>query len=396
MILRAPWLAVTALLFACGQAADSGNAGAAPPGGQNGGVSPAPPAQAYSVTEAARFDEPWAMSFLDEGALALVTEKSGRLIVIDTVDGTKTEVTGVPPVDHGGQGGLGDIVLAPDPDPTDKIHPVYLSWVEAGENDTRGAVVGRGDLVINPMAEQRASLTNLRIIWRQVPKVTGRGHFSHRIAVAPDGRHIFVSSGDRQKFDPAQDMTGNLGKIVRLNPDGSIPADNPFADQGGIAAQIWSLGHRNVLGLAFDSEGRLWASEMGPEGGDEVNLILRGGNYGWPKASNGSHYGGAPIPDHNETDGFVAPKAWWTPSVSPAGMAFYSATAFPGWRNSLLIGALSGQALIRLTVTGEHATEADRWPMKRIREVEVGPDGAVWLLEDGTDARLLKLTPAAR
>lgn len=394
MTLRTLCLSATALLIACGQGADGGNAATAPAPPENSGT-PArtPVAQPFSMTEIARFDEPWAMTFIGDGGWALVTEKRGRLILMDTGNGTRIEASGVPSVDYGGQGGLGDIVMAPDPDPADKVHPVYLSWVEAGGRDTRGAVVARADLLINPMAEARASLTNLKIIWRQTPKVSGRGHFSHRIAVAPDGRHIFISSGDRQKFDPAQDMNANLGKILRLNPDGSAPADNPFADQGGSAAQIWSLGHRNVLALTFDREGRLWASEMGPQGGDEVNLIQRGGNYGWPKASNGSHYGGAPIPDHAATDGFVPPKAYWDPSVSPAGMVYYDAALFPEWRNSLLMGALSGQALIRLSVNGAVAAEVDRWPMQRIREVEVAPDGAVWLLEDGANARLLKLTP---
>lgn len=397
MTLRTLWLATTALLIACGQAADGGSADAAPPGtGNNGAPTPAPAARPFLMAEIARFDEPWAMTFIGDGDWALVTEKRGRLILVDTRNGARIEVSSVPSVDYGDQGGLGDIVAAPDPDPADKVHPVYLSWVEAGDGDTRGAVVAHADILINSMAEARAALSNLKVIWRQAPKVSGRGHFSHRIAVAPDGRHIFISSGDRQKFDPAQDMSGNLGKILRLNLDGSLPADNPFADRGGVAAQVWSLGHRNVLALAFDSHGGLWASEMGPQGGDEVNLIQRGGNYGWPKASNGSHYGGAPIPDHAATDGFVAPKAYWTPSVSPAGMAWYDAALYPGWRGSLLMGALSGQALIRLTVNGETAAESNRWPMKRIREVEVGPDGAVWLLEDGADARLLKLTPTAR
>lgn len=392
MTLRTVWLATTTFLIACGQAADGG-AGDITKNGNSGAAASAPATQPFEMTEFARFDEPWAMTFIPDSPYLLVTQKGGKLILFSTRNGSRIEVAGVPPVDYGGQGGLGDIVTAPDSDPTDKVHPVYLSWVEAGEKSTRGAVVGLADLIINPMAEARATLSNVKIIWRQVPKVTGHGHYSHRVAIAPDGRHIFISSGERQKMDPAQDMNGNLGKIVRLNRDGSTPADNPFADRGGVAAQIWSLGHRNVLGLAFDSQGRLWASEMGPQGGDEVNLIHRGGNYGWPKASNGSHYGGAPIPDHTATDGFVAPKAYWNPSISPAGMVWYDAALFPEWRNSLLLGALSGQALIRVSVSGETATEADRWPMKRIREVEVAPDGAVWLLEDGTDARLLKLTP---
>ena len=348
----------------------------------------------FIATPMASFDEPWAMTFIGDGPYALVTERKGKLILIDTSNGAKHEITGLPDIDYGGQGGFGDVVMAPDSDSTDKLHPIYLSWVEAGKGNTRGAVVARADLLLNGMAETIASLHNLRIIWRQEPKVSGRGHFSHRIAVAPDGRHIFISSGERQKFDPAQDMTVNLGKILRLNLDGSVPKDNPFADKGGVTAQIWSLGHRNILGLAFDKDGNLWEDEMGPQGGDEVNLVTRGGNYGWPEVSNGSHYGGGNIPDHAPEDGFIPPKLWWNPSVSPSGMAYYNGALFPHWRNSLLVGTLSGRALMRLKIKDGQPIKSNFWSMQaRIREVETGPDGAVWLLEDGTNGRLLKLTP---
>lgn len=391
-------IAFTMMLAACDAGPASGSnlsEAGSPDRPADAGASRESSARPFEATEIARFDEPWAMTFVDKGHYALVTEKTGRLFLIDPKSNLRVEVNGVPEVDYGGQGGLGDVVAAPDPDPTDKLFPVYLSWVEAGEGDTRGAVVAHADLLANTMAENGFALRNLKIIWRQRPKVTGRGHFSHRIAVAPDERHIFISSGERQKGDPAQDMQGNLGKIIRLNPDGSIPAGNPLAGEGGIAAQIWTLGHRNVLGLAFDDRGRLWASEMGPRGGDEVNLIHSGDNYGWPRASNGSHYDGRPIPDHGEVDGYHAPEAWWNPSISPAGMAFYDGSLFPRWRGSLLLGALSGRALVRLKIKGDTLVKTDHWPMKaRIREVEVGPDGAVWLLEDGPGARLLRLTPA--
>ncbi len=353
-------------------------------------------ARPFISTPVASFDEPWAMTFLGKGPYALVTEKKGRLLLIDSRTGAKREVRGVPEVDHGGQGGFGDVVAAPDDDPDDNRFPLYLSWAEAGANDTRGAAVARAELVVDGMENGPASLTGLRVIWRQEPKVSGRGHFSHRVTIAPDGRHIFISSGERQKFDPAQDMGTNLGKIVRLTLDGGTPPDNPFAQQGGVTAQIWSLGHRNVLGLTFDKTGQLWDDEMGPEGGDEVNLVTRGGNYGWPKASNGSHYGGKDIPDHAPGDGFLSPKAWWNPSVSPAGMAYYDGALFPHWRHSLLVGALSGQALMRLKIEGDQLIKSNFWSMgARIREVEVGPDGTVWLLEDGPEGKLLKLTPKA-
>ena len=236
-------------------------------------------------------------------------------------------------------------------------------------------------------------MVDFEIIWRQEPKVTGRGHFGHRLAISPDG-FLFITSGERQKFNPAQDMNQNLGKIIRLNDDGSVPASNPFANRGGITKQIWTLGHRNPLGLAFDSAGRLWSHEMGPRGGDELNLIKRGDNYGYPIVSNGDHYDGTPIPDHATRPEFTAPKISWTPVISPAGFIIYSGNMFPQWKSSGLIGGLSSEALIRVSIKGETAFEAERFNMgKRIREVEQGPDGAIWVLEDGAGGRLLKLTP---
>ena len=246
----------------------------------------------FVATPIASFEEPWAMSFLPDGRL-LVTEKKGRLLVV-TQDGQKSEpLSGVPDVDYGGQGGLGDIVLHPD---FESNGLVYLSYVEAGEDDTRGAIVVRARLTLNDIGG--GGLNGLEVIWRQDPKVTGKGHFGHRIAFSEDG-YLFISSGERQKFDPAQDMKQNLGKIVRLHHDGSVPHDNPFSDQGGVAVQVWSLGHRNPLGIAFDEQGRLWNVEMGPRGGDELNLVLRGENYGYPTVSNGEHYDGKEIPDHD-------------------------------------------------------------------------------------------------
>jgi glucose/arabinose dehydrogenase len=240
------------------------------------------------------------------------------------------------------------------------------------------------------------TLSDLNVIWRQVPKVSGRGHYGHRIAFGSDG-HLWITSGERQKFEPAQDMKSNLGKVLRLNDDGSAPADNPFAKEGGVTAQIWSLGHRNLLGIAFDSQGRLWQHEMGPRGGDELNLIKRGANYGYPIVSNGDHYSGIPIPDHDTRPEFEKPRAFWNPVISPAGLVIYSGNLFPQWRGNAFIGGLSSESLIRVELAGENAREAERFGMgARIREVEQGPDGALWLLEDGDDGsqgRLLKLTP---
>jgi glucose/arabinose dehydrogenase len=339
----------------------------------------------------AEFDDPWAMTFLPGSGLpltnqALVTEKGGKLWLVDVGTGKRQEVAGVPrTLRVEGQGGLGDVVAAPDFAGTERV---YLSYVEP-DGERSGAVVAVGRLVLGQGAPR---LEGLQVIWRQQPKVTGAGHFSHRIAFGEDGK-LFISSGDRQKFEPAQDMAGNLGKIIRLNPDGSVPADNPFAARGGVASQVWTLGHRNVLALAFAPDGRLWESEMGPAGGDEINLIERGKNYGWPVVSNGDHYDGRPIPDHPTRPDFEAPKVWWNPSISPGGMIVYTGDLFPQWNGDLLQGALSGEALIRVDVDGATAKKAEQWGMNaRIREVEQGPGGEVYLLQD--EGQLVRLTPA--
>ena len=348
----------------------------------------APTGNPFQVQEIARFEEPWAMTFIPGTGQALITEKKGRL-KLWSADGAIIDVAGVPAVDYGGQGGFGDVVLHPD---FANNQFIYLSWVEAGDGDTRGAVVGRGKLVI---AGDTARIEGLQPIWRQEAKVTGRGHFAHRMAFSPDG-YLFITSGDRQKFDPAQDMNQNLGKIVRLTDAGGVPSDNPFYDKGRVTSQIWTLGHRNPLGIAFDAQGRLWEHEMGPQGGDEVNLIVKGRNYGYPIVSNGDHYDGKDIPDHPTRPEFEAPKVWWNPAISPAGMIVYSGAMFPAWKGDILMGALSGKALIRVDLDGTNARKGDQWDMgTRIREVEQSPDGSVYLLEDQDKSgggRLLKLT----
>jgi glucose/arabinose dehydrogenase len=340
----------------------------------------------FDVTEVATFNEPWAMTFLPDGRL-LVTEKRGRLLIV-TQDGEKSRpVEDVPDVAYRGQGGLGDVILHPDYAENGLI---YLSYAESGVGNVRGAAVARGRLDIG---ERDSFFVDFEVIWRQNPKVTDDGHYGHRMAFDADG-FLFISSGERQKFVPAQQMNGNLGKIVRLHDDGSIPEDNPFHDKGDVTAQIWSLGHRNPLGLAFDSMGRLWVDEMGPLPGDELNLVVKGANYGYPIVSEGDHYGGEEIPDHDTRPDFEAPKIAWIPSIAPGGMIFYSGSQFPQWQGSALIAGLRSRALIRVEFDGDSASEAARYDMgKRIREVEQGPDGAVWVLEDGDGGRLLKLTP---
>lgn len=340
------------------------------------------PFAVHAVTE---FNEPWAMEFLPDGRL-LVTEKKGRLVV-STQDGKTAEVSGVPDVDYGGQGGFGDIALHPE---YEENGIIYLSYVEEGDGDTRGAAVATATLSLE---EDGGELSDISVIWRQVPNVKGRGHFGHRLLFSPDG-YLFISSGERQKFDPAQDMQSNLGKIIRLHPDGSIPDDNPFADHGGVTAQIWSLGHRNPLGIAFDADGQLWNSEMGPRGGDELNRVVRAENYGYPLVSNGRHYNYKDIPDHDTRPEFAAPIVWWDPVISPGGLMIYSGQLFADWNSNGFLPGLSSQSLVRIEFDGTEAREAERFDMgKRIRAVEQGPNGAIWLLEDGRGGRLLKLTP---
>lgn len=347
---------------------------------------PVAQARPFVVEEVAQFKEPWAMSFLPDGRL-LVTQRRGALKLLE-IGGRARDVSGVPDVEYGGQGGLGDVALHPD---FSSNHLVYLSYAEAGDGGKRGAAVARGKLTLD--ADGGGALSDVKVIWRQVPKMDGRGHYGHRIAIGPDG-FLWISSGDRQAFDPAQDMASNLGKIVRLNDDGSVPDDNPFAERGGVAAQIWSLGHRNPLGIDFDGEGRLWNVEMGPRGGDELNLVERGANYGYPIVSEGDHYDGRRIPDHDTQPQFNGPKVVWTPVISPSSFTIYSGSRFPDWQGDGLIGGLSAGALIRVEFDGDSAHEAARYGMgERIREVEQGPAGDIWVLEDGTNGRLLKLSP---
>lgn len=344
---------------------------------------PEPVAQAdapFTVTEVATFDEPWAMAFIPGTPLALVTEKKGRLMLWEE-GGAVRPVSGVPAVAYGGQGGFGDVALSPR---FAEDGLVYLSWAEAGDNDTRGAVVARARLVL----EGEPRLEGLQVIWRQTPKVTGRGHYSHRLAFAPDGKALYIASGERQKMQPAQDPASDLGKVIRLPIDAQ--------GQPGTAERL-SLGHRNILGLAFDAQGRLWDIEHGPAGGDELNLVKPGANYGWPIVSQGDHYNGTKIPRHATRPEFAAPAISWNPVIAPGGMVFYKGSLFPAWRGQALIAALGVPGLVRVSITGETAREEARYQLdRRIRAIAERKDGSIWLLEDGEEGHLFKLTPAAR
>jgi len=377
----------------------------------------------FTTTAVTTFDSPWAMDFLPGSgvpmtSLALVTEKPGRIWLIDLASGRKRPVAGAPRVVLSSQGGLLDVVAAPS-FAGDQM--VYLTFSEPSANGGSGLALARARLADLATAPRLAGLT---VLWHDPAGGFG-GQFGGRIAFAPDGQSLFLSSGERQRFTPAQDPSQPLGKILHLTLDGKPAPGNPFAGKTGAAtvaitdppedtvaarsasgrrftwpgpnftpAETWSTGHRNPYGLAFAPDGRLWEHEMGPKGGDEVNLILPGRNYGWPNVSNGSNYDGVDIPDHQPGDGYEPPKVWWNPSVSPAGLIIYTGDLFPGWKGDALLGALSGEAFIHVRIRGDQASKADQWDMgHRIREVAQGPRGEVYLLEDGPNARLLRLEP---
>lgn len=354
----------------------------------------------FTTKAVASFNEPWAMTALptvnNKSPKLLITQKTGELFIVDTTTGIKIAVTGIPKVAYGGQGGLGDIILAPDFASSKNI---YLSYVEAGtgaDSNKFGAKVIKAKL--SGLDTDATSLKAITPIWQQMPKMKGQGHYSHRLLLSPDGQHLYISSGERQEKTPAQDMSVNLGKIIRVNLDGSLPTDNPFSDNSNdIAAQFWSIGHRNVLGMTFDPQGNLWAHEMGPRGGDELNLIKKGKNYGWPIVSNGRNYSGIDIPDHSTRPEFEEPKITWTPVISPSSISIYKAGThndFPAWQGNALISGLSSKALIVVNFYNDNAaTERYRYDMgERIRNV-LNVDGQVWVLEDGSDAQLLRLQP---
>ena len=341
--------------------------------------------QSYRVETIAQFNEPWAITSLPDQRL-LITERKGQLKLFDPKTKSIVNVSGVPAVSYGGQGGLGDVILHPD---FQNNHWLYLSYASKGQGGY-GAEISRAKLDLSNPAQPK--LTDLKTIWQQVPKVSGQGHYGHRMMFGSDGK-LWVSSGERQKFDPAQDMQSNLGKILRLNDDATPVKDNPFIQQGGVTAQIWSLGHRNPLGMAFDPQGQLWVVEMGPKGGDELNRIVKGENYGYPIVSNGDHYSGLPIPDHHTHPEFKAPEIDWTPVISPSSLMIYTGNQFPLWQQKALIGGLSSEAIIVVDLNAKPVREVQRLDMKqRIRGLHQAQDGSIWVIEDGPKAKLLKLS----
>jgi glucose/arabinose dehydrogenase len=335
-------------------------------------------------TIASGLDDPWSLAFLPDGRF-LITQRSGRIRFVTRQGNISAPLAGVPEVYSSGQGGLLDVALAPD-FATSRL--IYFTFGEPGEGGASTAVA-------------RARLTDDRlqdttVIFRSVPKTGGGAHFGSRLAFARDGT-LFVTTGERFQFEVAQDLSHHMGKVVRINPDGSVPSDNPFVGRANVRPEIWSYGHRNVEGAAIHPQtGRLWTHEMGPAGGDELNITEAGRNFGWPVVSWGRHYDGRVIPAPTTRPDLAAPIRYWNPVIAPSGMAFYTGDAIPAWKGNLLIGGMVARAIVRLTLNGEQVTGEERVSMGgRIRDVRQGPDGAVYALDE-SNGTLLRLTAARR
>lgn len=333
--------------------------------------------------------EPWAFAFLPDNRI-LVNERRGNMFVVDPTTKAKGTITGVPAVAYGGQGGLHDVALHPN---YANNSIVYISYAEAGSGGAAGGAGGAVARAKLTLTSSGGALSDLSVIWRHSQRAIGGLQFACRLLFGSDGA-LWIASGEINQMFPSQDMTANLGKMIKLYDNGTAFAGNPFASQGAIQSQIWSLGHRNPLGFDWDAQGRLWEVEMGPMGGDELNLIQSGANYGWPLVSEGTHYNGTQIPKHSTRPDFAAPKAFWVPVISPAGMIIYKGSLFSSWTGNAIITGLSAQGIVRVTITGDTAKEAQRISMgKRMRGVREHKDGSIWVIEDGQNGRLLKLTP---
>jgi glucose/arabinose dehydrogenase len=383
----------------------------------NAGDKKPEPAVPFKMTEVATFNLPWRIAFLPDARM-LITEKVGALWLV-TPQGAKTPVSNVPPVLHQGQGGMLGVFVSPHY-ATD--HNVYLTYSEPGDGGSSLALA-RGQLSIG---KDTASLDGLQVIWRQMPKGRG-GQFGAAIAFSPDGRYLFLTVGDRQRMTPAQDPDQELGKILRLTLDGKPAPGNPMAGKTGAASvtlinpprdtelaktapvvstytfqgpnltpsEQWTMGHRTPYGLAFGPDGRLWEIEHGPRGGDELNLIEPGKNYGWPLVSYATNYNGVPIPSPDTRPDLAKPVIYWTPIIGPGNLMFYKGSMFPQWQGSAFVGGMESKSLNRITFDGKGgATPAERWDVGfRLRDVEVGPDGALWMVEDANPGRLFRVTP---
>ena len=353
----------------------------------NARSAPSTPVKVETVVKG--LSHPWGLQFLPDGRM-LVTERDGRLRLAGTDGALSAPVAGVPEVHARGQGGLLDVRLAPD-FATSAV--IYLSYSEPREGwGKSGTTVARARLVL---ANGSGRLDDVKAIFRQEPAQSTSHHYGSRIVPAPDGK-LFITTGERGQGDLAQDPVALLGKIIRINPDGSLPDDNP--KKPGWAPQIWSIGHRNIQGAAIDpASGLLWTVEHGARGGDELNQPQAGRNYGWPVISYGRNYSGSKIGEGTKKDGMEQPVYYWDPSIATSGLAFYDGALFPGWKGNILVGCLAGARLSRLVIRGgevvaEEVLLAERG--ERIRDVRVGPDGAVYVLIDESDGSILKLTPA--
>ena len=356
-------------------------------------ATPAPAAGSFKVEAKGTFDSPWGIAFAPGTQVLFITEKPGTMKFVDLASGRQGTVTGLPRVLNQGQGGLGDVAFLPSESAaTLARRTIYLTWADPGDGSASFAAMGRGTLVCEQADACR--IDGLTQIWRQQPAIRSMGHYSHKIAFSPDGKYLFLSSGERMQGAPAQDLGSNLGKVLRLNLDGTPAAGNPFADRGGVSREIWSYGHRNLLGLGFDLDGQLWDLEHGPRGGDEINKVVAGDNYGWPLRSNGNDYSGADIPDHSADDGFHKPAISWNPVIAPGDWLFYSGKLWPEWRNQAIIATLGTTAIVRVALDGDKGTEEARTKFdKRLRDIVEAADGSLYVVEDGPGGRLLRLTP---
>lgn len=352
--------------------------------------SPRPVQGAVRVTEViSGLEHPWALAFLPNGSM-LITERPGRLRLLNT-EGTLSEpIQGVPDVAARSQGGLLDVLLSPQFD-NDRL--VYLSYAESG-GQASGTAVGRGRL-----SDDGRQLTDFTVIFRQQPKLSSGQHFGGRMVFGRDGL-LYITLGENNRRPTAQDLDKHQGTVVRIHPDGRVPNDNPFMGQSNALPEIWTYGHRNPQGMAFNPwTGELWAHEHGPRGGDEINIIRRGLNYGWPLATYGINYNGLPIPEAQGTavEGTEPPLLWWKKSPAVSGMAFYDHDRFPEWENSLFVGALASRRLLRLTLDGDRVVAEEHLLHERgdrIRDVRQGPDGYIYVLTDTAQGSLLRLEPA--
>lgn len=386
-------------LAACGGAGDAGDAVAAPATpASSPAVQAAPPGPLRPVVVAAGLVNPWSMAFLPDGGL-LVTERPGRLRRV-APDGrlVAAAISGIPAVHAVGQGGLFDVLLAADFSSSRRL---FLSYAEAGT----GAEAGRNGLAVGTavLNADGTALSQWQVIFRQQPKVASSGHFGGRLVLAPGGL-LFVTLGDRQAASEslkAQDLGQGHGKIMRIRSDGSVPADNPFVGRADAQATIWSYGHRNVQGAALHpATGELWATEHGPQGGDELNRVRAGRNHGWPRVSHGCDYGSpvgncTPVGGASTGPGFEPPVSYWVPtSIAPSGLAFYTGGRYPEWRGQLFSGALAGQALWRIQLNGNEVVQREALLTtlgERIRDVRQGPDEWLYVLTDSTNGRVLRL-----